>query len=36
MKSGITPVVCINRFYTDTDAEIALLKKLCAERGVRS
>ena len=34
-KSGINPVVCINRFYTDTDAEIALLKKLCAERGVR-
>ena len=34
-KSGINPVVCINRFYTDTDAEIALLKKLCAEHGVR-
>ena len=34
-KSGINPVVCINRFYTDTDAEVALLKKLCAERGVR-
>ena len=28
-------MVCINRFYTDTDAEVALLKKLCAERGVR-
>ena len=27
-KSGINPVVCINRSYTDTDAEIALLKKL--------
>ena len=34
-KSGINPVVCINRFYTDTDAEIALLKKLCKEHGVR-
>jgi len=34
-KSGINPVVCINRFYTDTDAEIALLKKLCKEKGVR-
>jgi len=34
-KSGINPVVCINKFYTDTDEEIALLKKLCAERGVR-
>jgi formate--tetrahydrofolate ligase len=34
-KSGIKPVVCINKFYTDTDAEIALIKKLCAERNVR-
>ena len=34
-KSGIVPVVCINKFYTDTDSEIALLKKLCAEQGVR-
>lgn len=34
-KSGITPVVCINKFYTDTDAEVALIRKLCAERGVR-
>ncbi|MBQ6961215.1 MAG: formate--tetrahydrofolate ligase [Clostridia bacterium] len=34
-KSGITPVVCINKFYTDTDAEIALIRKLCAENGVR-
>ncbi|MCL1914158.1 MAG: formate--tetrahydrofolate ligase [Eubacteriaceae bacterium] len=34
-KSGITPVVCINKFYTDTDEEIALLRKLCAENDVR-
>ncbi|MCL2222441.1 MAG: formate--tetrahydrofolate ligase [Oscillospiraceae bacterium] len=34
-KSGITPVVCINKFHTDTDAEVALIKKLCAEQGVR-
>ncbi len=34
-KSGIKPVVCINRFYTDTDAEVELLRKLCAEHGVR-
>jgi len=34
-KSGIKPVVCINRFHTDTDAEVALLRKLCAEQGVR-
>jgi formate--tetrahydrofolate ligase len=35
MKSGIKPVVCINKFYTDTEEEIALLKRLCKERGVR-
>ena len=34
-KSGIIPVVCINKFYTDTDKEVELLRKLCAERGVR-
>ena len=35
IKSGIKPVVCINKFYTDTDEEVALIKKLCAEKGVR-
>jgi formate--tetrahydrofolate ligase len=34
-KSGIKPVVCINKFYTDTDEEVALIRRLCAERGVR-
>jgi len=34
-KSGIVPVVCINQFHTDTEAEIALLRRLCAERGIR-
>lgn len=34
-KSGITPVVCINQFATDTEAEIALVKRVCAEQGVR-
>ena len=34
-KSGINPVVCINNFHTDTEEEIALIKKLCAERGIR-
>ena len=34
-KSGIVPVVCINQFYTDTDNEIALIRKLCKEHGVR-
>ena len=35
LKSGIQPVVCINKFYTDTDEEIALLRRLCKEKGVR-
>ena len=35
LKSGIVPVVCVNQFYTDTDNEIALVKRLCAERGIR-
>lgn len=34
-KSGIKPVVCINKFYTDTIAEIDLIRHLCKERGVR-
>ena len=34
-KSGIVPVVCINEFYTDTENEIALLRRLCKEHGVR-
>ena len=34
-KSGIKPVVCINKFYTDTEAEVQLIKRLCKEQGVR-
>ena len=34
-KSGIKPVVCINKFYTDTDEEVALIRRLCKEQGVR-
>ena len=34
-KSGINPVVCVNRFSTDTDAEIAMIRRLCAAHGVR-
>ncbi|MCL2401538.1 MAG: formate--tetrahydrofolate ligase [Oscillospiraceae bacterium] len=34
-KAGINPVVCINKFATDTDAEHELIKEFCAERGVR-
>ena len=35
-KSGVTPVVCINAFYTDTKAEIELVKRICEEHGVRA
>ena len=31
--SGINPVVCINRFHTDTDAEIAMVKKAAEAAG---
>ncbi|MCE5341247.1 MAG: formate--tetrahydrofolate ligase [Planctomycetaceae bacterium] len=32
-KSGVRPVVCINSFYTDTKAEIALVKKIAEANG---
>ena len=32
-KSGVRPVVCANGFYTDTPAEIALVKKIAEENG---
>ncbi|MBO8169768.1 MAG: formate--tetrahydrofolate ligase [Thermoanaerobacteraceae bacterium] len=34
-KSGITPVVCINSFYTDTKEEIELVRKLVEQTGTR-
>ena len=34
-KSGINPVVCINRFYTDTDAECAVVRKAAEAAGAR-
>ncbi|AFQ42176.1 formate--tetrahydrofolate ligase [Desulfosporosinus meridiei] len=34
-KSGIVPVVCINGFYTDTQAEIDLIKKIVGAAGAR-
>ena len=34
-KAGISPVVCINAFYTDTDAEIAKVRELCKAEGAR-
>ena len=33
-KFGVPPVVAMNRFASDTDAEIALLRELCREAGV--
>ncbi|MCW5900380.1 MAG: formate--tetrahydrofolate ligase [Flavobacteriales bacterium] len=33
-KFGVKAVVAINQFPTDTDVEIELVKKYCAERGV--
>jgi formate--tetrahydrofolate ligase len=32
-KSGVRPVVCVNSFYTDTDAEIKLVRKIAEENG---
>jgi formate--tetrahydrofolate ligase len=34
-KAGINPVVCINRFFTDTDAEVALVRKAAEAAGAR-
>lgn len=34
-KAGISPVVCINAFYADTDAEIAKVRELCEAEGAR-
>ncbi|ODS33360.1 MAG: formyltetrahydrofolate synthetase [Candidatus Scalindua rubra] len=34
-KAGINPVVCINNFYTDTDAEIKAVRRLAEEAGAR-
>jgi len=32
-KSGVKPVVCVNSFYTDTEAEIALVRKIAEQNG---
>ncbi len=32
-KSGVRPVVCINSFYTDTKAEIELIRKISEQNG---
>jgi len=33
--SGINPVVCINRFHTDSDAEVAMVRKAAESAGAR-
>jgi formyltetrahydrofolate synthetase len=32
-KSGVRPIVCINHFHTDTDAELALVRRIAEEQG---
>jgi methylenetetrahydrofolate dehydrogenase (NADP+)/methenyltetrahydrofolate cyclohydrolase/formyltetrahydrofolate synthetase len=34
-KSGINPVVCINRFQTDTQQEVSLVKRAAEQAGAR-
>jgi len=34
-KAGINPVVCVNRFYTDTDEEVAVVRKAAEAAGAR-
>ena len=34
-KSGISPVVCINHFYTDTDEEVEVIRKAAEAAGAR-
>ena len=34
-KSGINPVVCVNSFHTDTDAEIEMVRKAAEAAGAR-
>lgn len=34
-KAGISPVVCINAFYTDTKNEIKAVRRLCEAAGAR-
>jgi formyltetrahydrofolate synthetase len=35
-KSGIRPVVCINKFYTDTEAELKLVRKIAEQAGAEA
>ncbi|MEN6428084.1 MAG: formate--tetrahydrofolate ligase [Phycisphaerales bacterium] len=35
-RSGVRPVVCLNRFKTDTDAEIAIVRRIAEAAGARA
>ena len=35
-KCGIRPIVCINKFYTDTDAEVQLVRRIAVEVGAEA
>jgi len=35
-KFGLTPVVAINNFFSDSEEEIELIKKKCADNGVKA
>ena len=35
-KCGIRPIVCVNKFYTDTDAEVALVRRIAEEYGAEA
>ncbi len=36
IKMGLKPVVAINNFHTDSQEEIDVLIKMCAEKGVQA
>ncbi len=35
-RSGVRPVVCVNRFLTDTDPELELVRKVAEQAGARA
>ncbi len=35
-KAGIKPVICINRFHTDTDEEVKMIQRAAEAEGVRA
>lgn len=35
-RSGVRPIVCLNRFKTDTDAEIAIVRRIAEAGGARA